>query len=695
MVAALFMYASRSAFLGEVVKSDWGRLRDRARVLACVLAVTSLLAPSSLRAVEGSLLSKQLVEGEKIYEEACGGCHGPMLEGAGAGSLAGEDFKDRWVQPGRRGTDLLDVVLRQMPINSPGSLSKEEAVRVVTYILKRNGLNDKMGSLDVDRLRQPIHRLLSRGDTIEAMQDSPGTASGALRVVKPSGVDYPNDEDLIEAVGENWLLYNRDLKSQRYSPLSQINVASAPSLQAHCAIQLGEVGSFQSGPVVAMGRMYVTTPRGTYALDAGNCERLWEHTYIPGGNEPWLANRGVALYRGRLFRGTTDGHLLSLDAATGDLLWDIHLVDSGEGYFLSGAPIAFDGKVFIGTAGADWGANGRLFALDVETGRIEWSFEVIPRGDQPGAETWGGGSEHGGGSMWTTLTLESTERVLYVSVGNPSPNYNGTVRPGENLFTNSVIVVNIDSGELVRYSQLVSHDLHDWNLAAAPTLYDQGRMRMLAIAGKDGWLHLLDRNTFERIARQEVSSHLDADKAPTLKGVYTCPGPVGGVEWNGVAYAADSGVLLVNSVDWCATYYASEAIYVRGAPYTGGRTRMDPVSKARGWLRAFDAKTGEPRWTYASPTPMVAAVTPTRGGVALTGDLNGNFLVFETRSGRLLYRFRSGGAIAGGVVTYEIDGRQFVAVASGNKSRTVWSTQGAATIMVFALPEALELELAN
>lgn len=644
-------------------------------------------APGSGGAVAPSFTAEQAAAGRALYAETCASCHGADLEGAGAPPLAGETFLSRWTDGSRAAAELFEIVAKQMPPTAPGSLSIGQGLELFAHMLSVNGYAAGQRPLSARDLRAPLAPPSAQPNDHLATDAGPRTPPLAPMSVRRAVGSAPDDAELLAAAPGNWLLYNRDLHSQRYSPLAQITTDNVDRLRVHCVIQLGEVGSFQTGPVVRNGRMYVTTPHGTYALDLKTCRSIWEHTHLPEGHEPWLANRGVALYRGKVFRGTTDGHLLALDAETGELLWDAWLVDSAKGYFLSAAPIAFDGKVFIGTAGADWGANGRVYALDAESGKLLWHFDVIPTGDEPGAETWGGGAEHGGGSMWSTMTLHVEEGLLYVSVGNPSPDFNGSVRPGDNLYTNSVIALDFRTGKLVRYVQLVPHDVHDWNVAAAPTIYDRQGRSLMAVAGKDGWLYLHDRGTFERIARQEVSTHVAADVAPTPEGVYTCPGPVGGVEWNGVALAPDAGLLFVNSVEWCATFFSAEPRYVEGAPYTGGRTIMDPVEKAKGWLRAFDASTGKPAWVYESPTPMVAAVTPTAGGVLFTGDLDGHFLAFDARTGKVLYRFPTGGAIAGGIVTYELDGRQYVATTSGNSSRTVWKTRGAASIFIFALDE--------
>lgn len=652
----------------------------------CVSPVSATTGPATIAPAVPGFTVEQAAAGKMLYKTVCASCHGASLEGAGAAPLAGPEFLEKWTNGGHSGTELFEIVVREMPANAPGSLTISQGLSLLAYTFAESGYPPAAQPLTVADLKVTLLPPTASATTGTRRIARATPPVSAFNYVLASS-DQPDDAEILAARADNWLLYNRDLHGTRYSSLAQINRHNVERLQVKCVIQLGEVGSFQTAPVVRNGRMYVTTPHSTYALDLRTCRVQWEHVYLPEDPEPWLANRGVAFYRGSVFRGTPDGHLIALDANTGKLLWNTWVADSRKGYFLSGAPVAFDGKVFIGEAGADWGANGHIHAFDTITGQRVWTFDVIPTGDQPGAETWGAGAEHGGGSLWSTLTLHPKEGLLYASTGNPAPDYNGSVRPGANLYTDSMIALDFRTGKLVWYVQLIPHDVHDWNIAAAPTVYDRDGRDYLTVAGKDGWLYLYDRHSHELVVRQEVSAHLNAESAPTPEGVHTCPGPVGGVEWNGVAYAPDPGLLFVNSVDWCATFFQAVPNYVEGAPYTGGRTVMDSPETAKGWVRAFDAVTGQPTWTYQSATPMVAAVTPTAGELVLTGDLNGDFLAFDARKGQLLYRFPTGGAIAGGVVTYLVDGEQYIAATSGNSSRTVWKTRGAASIFVFGLPD--------
>ena len=446
------------------------------------------------------------------------------------------------------------------------------------------------------------------------------------------------------------------------------------------------MGSFQSSPVIYDGLKYITTACSTHAVDPVTCAKRWTHAYLDRSSTRITLSRGPALYKGKLFRITPNGHLLALDAKTGTLLWDVLMTDSSLGYWLSGAPVAYDGRVFIGEAGGDSGVNCHIYAFDGESGRWLWTFDTIPTGKQFGADSWKMGSEHGGGSSWSTFALDPVKGLLYASVGNPAPDFHGDVRPGDNLFTDSVVALDYKTGRLNWYAQQVPHDVHDWDTAAAPMLYVQDGRRFMAVASKDGYSYLYDRDSHRLVAKTEVSRHENVDVPLTVQGVHHCPGIVGGVEWNGLAYSPVDRLTFVNSVDYCATTTLQDLNFQVNSSYMGGKVTWDPISQARGFTYGLDGATGKVVWTHESQSPMIAGVTPTAGGVVFTGSIDGDFLVLNSKTGASLYRFNTGGAVAGGVSTYSVNGVQYVAVTSGNASKAAWQSSGAGMVVVFGLP---------
>ncbi len=597
---------------------------------------------------------------QSIYVAQCAKCHGDTMGGGTGPALVGLAFASKW---GGHEVGLAKFIAAQMPLNNPGSLPAGAADAVAGFLLAQTTALAANAPVPV---APPVGKL-------------PGTP---VHFAAATTIG-PDDAALLRAGTDGWLGYNRDYKGQRYTKLAQINRANVAAISPKCIFQTGEVGSFQASPEVNDGRLFITTSHHVYALNATTCAKLWSYDYAPVGTEMLPSNRGVTLYKGMAIRGTLDGHLIALDAANGTLLWDVTVCDTRKSCFINAVPVAFAGRLFVGEAGADLQSTGHVQALDATTGKHVWTFDVIPTGKQAGADSWPAGASAGGGSMWSTISIDPQSSLLYVSVGNPGQDFSGANRPGDNLYTDSLVVLAADSGKLVWYAQQVKHDVHDWDTAAAPLLYEQDGRKFVAVGSKDSQLYIYDRDTHALIAKKQLTRRLN-DDAPLLPGkpVHVCPGSVGGVEWNGPAYDPVRRMVFVNAVDWCSTYTtqpAKDALF-------GGSMKMDPPEQARGALLAFDAGTGEPRWTYHAAAPMVAAVTPTSGGLVLTGSGDGNFLAFDSDTGRELYRFYTGGAIAGGITTYVAGGRQYIAVPSGNSSKSLWQTSGAATLILFGLP---------
>lgn len=611
--------------------------------------------------------------GRRAYVEHCSSCHGKTLQGESGPGLTGTTFFLHWT--GHEGQELYDLVAKTMPPDKAGTLPAETYRSIFNYLVYINDYRkDSKVLLPAGTTPTDGATSVPLPEKFPTPPQSFGTAQGTT----------PVDTQLANVQDGDWPMYNRDYRGQRYSPLAQITPANIASLGPRCIFQAGEVGAFQSSPVLHEGRLYFTTGHKTYAIDAATCKKIWEHEYIPDGPEGSIVNRGVAVYRGKVFRGTPDSHLIAIDAATGQTLWDVWVTSSAKTRArLSAAPAVFDNKVFIGEGGADYGQIGHIHAFDTETGQHVWTFNPVPTGNEPGADTWGkDGQKYGGGSSWTTISVDPEKGRVYVPIGNPGSDIEGSVRPGANLYTNSIVELDAKTGKLISYVQQVPHDVWDWDTAAAPTLYDVGEKKMMAVASKDGWLYLYNRENRKLLARSETTTHKNANLKPTKEGVHICPGTMGGAEWFGTAFDPKDNSLFLGTVDWCAKFI------MQTEPRTpfGGLTNVDPAQQARGWIRSFDAVTGKQRWAYEADAPIVAGVTPTAGGVVFTGSMNGDFLGFDATTGKILYRFNTGGAIAGGVSSYAVDGKQYIVVASGNASRTIWSTKGAATVIVFGLP---------
>jgi alcohol dehydrogenase (cytochrome c) len=491
------------------------------------------------------------------------------------------------------------------------------------------------------------------------------------------------------AADAGWRGYNRGYDGQRYADVDQITAANVATLAPVCEVKLGEEGPFQAGPLVLGDTLIVTTARTTAALNATNCALIWRHVDDPKGKPVMPVNRGAAYLDGRIIRGTPDGRLFALDAKTGKTVWEDSIGDPGVGEFISSAPVAWKGTVFVGLAGSDWGIRGRMMAYDAATGKEKWRFYTVPVGNEPGAESWHipATAHRGGGAQWTSYALDTAANEVFVPVANPSPDFAPQARPGDNLYTNSVVVLDAGSGKLKWYYQLRANDGFDWDLGAAPMLYSSGGKARVALGSKDGNVYALDRASHQLAFRTPVTTISNADSQPTVKGVDVCPGPLGGVEWNGPAYDPKTDMIYVGAVDWCARYTttASTPSYSPGGVYMGTSYVPPAGATSAGWLTALDASSGKVKWQFHAPQPIVAGVTPTAGGVVFNGDLGGNFYAFDATSGKVLLTRTLPGAIAGGIVTYTVGGKQYVAATSGNISRSTFKTGGSPTIVIMAL----------
>ncbi|MEO7985343.1 MAG: PQQ-binding-like beta-propeller repeat protein [Gemmatimonadales bacterium] len=498
----------------------------------------------------------------------------------------------------------------------------------------------------------------------------------------------------------DWSGYNNTPDGARFSPLEQITPRNAHTLQPVCTFDLGERAAMESGPVVVDGVLFVTTARNTYAIDAATCALRWKHTYAYAPAPPYdlKVNRGVAYADGRLYRGANDGRVYALDATSGEEIWNVVTGDPSVGETFPAAPAAWGGLVFIGNAGGDnFGVTGRMMALDGTTGGVVWSTELIARHGAAGA-TWPAETElfpRGGSASWTTYTVDSATGIVYVPTGNAAPDFLPEVREGRNLHAYSVVALDARTGALLRSYPILEQDYHDWDVAAAPALITtRGGREILAVGGKDGHLYGVDRRSLAHRYATAVTTIDNIDAPLTAQGTRFCPGVNGGIEWNGPAYSTLTNLLYVNSIDWCTTVTVSPPEKVRGRkglPWTGSSKLRQPFGRPdsvrSGWLTAVDADAGTVRWRYASPTPLVAGVTVTAGGVVFTGDLDGEVLAFDAADGRLLWQASTAQPIGGGVVSYQAGRRQLVAVAVGLHAPTTWQLETSnARIVVYGLP---------
>jgi len=653
-------------------------------VLTGAIAAALPASAAQTSSVDGWYAPDQATRGKGSYNANCAVCHGSSLQGGAGPALSGASFAAKWRDRPLR--DLYTVAHDQMPLTAPGKLPPKTSFDIVAYLLSFNGFQAStkaVSASDLDRALTPPQTGKNIAAAVARAPAPPNVAVSqpTTRIVSQAELDSADDD------ATNWLTYNKGYKGFRFSKLDQINVNNAPQLRAVCVMQLGEVGTFQTGPVIYDGTMYVTTSHGVYALDAASCERRWEYHYSPWAPEVQVNNKGVAIAEGRVIRGTTDGSLLALDAATGKVLWLRKIMDVTKGEFAVAAPLIRNGIVYIGKAGADWGIQGEMMAFRAADGTKVWGTLLLPRKGDPAYATWKNPASiaTGGGSTWSSFSLDTEAKLLLVPVGNAAPDYNADPRPGENLYTNSLVALDSETGAIKWWHQLRGANDKDLDTTVVAAFDTPGGLHLAAAAGKDGVLHVVDRTNGALRFKVPVTNQKNLDEPLTAAGVAYCPG--GAILNNGPAYSPATNLVYINSQDWCNVGFKRPAKYIAGIQYDGGTGRRDPLDESFGWTTAIDATSGDIKWRYRSPQgiPMLGAVTPTAGNVVFTGDTAGYFLVFNATSGDVLYRFNTGGVLGGGVATYSVKGRQFVAVMSGNTSFHPYKAAGAATVLIFGL----------
>ena len=492
------------------------------------------------------------------------------------------------------------------------------------------------------------------------------------------------------AADTEWGAYNHTLSGERFSELLEINTHNATGLRVACRYDTGQKLSFQSGLVMAEGRLYGTTQSDTFALDPATCRELWRVHEEYKSASPLKVNRGVAYLEGRLFRGTQDGRVLAYRAASGERLWQTRIGNPQKGETVPAAPMAWNGRVFVGNAGGDLKGNkGRMYALDAATGKVLWEQYLVPRDTGEAAQKdWQNPPDVPvtGGATWTTYTLDAARGTLYVPTGNAAPDFEQRLRPGADRYTGSVVALDAASGALQTVYPITPGDFHDWDVSSAPALITtQGKRQLLIDAPKDGRLHAFDLGGKQLYATPV--SRIENDAQPFAeKPVHFCPGTQGGSEWNGPAFNPQQNLVFTGSIEWCTTVKLAPLELTRkipdGGPWTGNDVAnpkkiygtQDPTEQWAGWVYAVDADSGAVRWKYRTPYPVMSGITATAGGVVFAGDMGGTLYAFESGTGQLLWSQDLGGALGGGIITYKAGGAQRLAVAVGMTS-PIWPTQ--------------------
>ena len=496
---------------------------------------------------------------------------------------------------------------------------------------------------------------------------------------------------LVNAADEphNWLMYNGTLDSQRFSRLDRIDRGNVADLELKWAHHIPQLDRAETTPLVVDGVMFITeSPSNVVAVDAATGRPFWRYDHpLPDDLRVCCGrnNRGVAILDDLLFMSTLDAHLVAIDARTGSLVWNREVADHRGGYSKTAAPLVVKDRVVTGIAGGEFGIRGFLDAYDARTGEREWRTYTIPGPDHPDNLTWAGDSWRTGGSpTWITGSYDPELNLVYWGTGNPGPDWNGDVRSGDNLYADSVLALDGDTGEMSWYFQFTPHDVHDWDAIQIPVLADieldgEARKAMLW-ANRNGFYYTLDRETGEFLlgeafAHQTWAEGLDSNGRPIRRpntfpsrtGTLVAPIAGGATNWWSPAYSPRTGLLYVNAFDGEARFFIRDQEYVEGDSFTGGGTETPlPIDHYASAIRAIDPTTGDIRWEFPMTPRSRAGVLATAGDLVFSASVDGYFYALDAESGAPLWQISLGGPVNASPMSYSVGDRQFVTMTIGN-----------------------------
>lgn len=494
-------------------------------------------------------------------------------------------------------------------------------------------------------------------------------------------------EDILKGPGADWVTYAGNYQGWRYSPLKQVTVQNAGSLTPKWLYHVPEASGLRTEPLVYKGVMYVTNSNAMYALDARTGRPIW--TYQDTKATKKGVNRGSAILGDSVYFTTTDNYLVSLDRQTGALLFSRRFGDAEKGTTSTSAPLVVKDKVLVGSAGGDSGMRGFIVALSAKTGDEIWRTWTVPAKGEPGSETWSDLHEWGGGGTWLSGTFDPDTDTLFWTTGNPWPDYAGGQRLGDDLYTCSVLALDLETGKMKWHFQFTPHDVHDWDAQSWPVLLEipwkdtktgvTAPRKVVVHGNRNGFFYVLDRQTGEYLRATQLvdnvtwASGIDdkgrpvliPGKDPTPEGNWVCPSVKGATNWMGQSYNPGTGLLYLLTLEECGMYTLSTQKPVPMKNFAGGAA-TEPGGPV--YLRAIDPRTGRRVWQYpvGNSAGTWSGTVSTVTGVLFSGDDDGHMLALEARTGRHLWHFNVGDALTASPITYEVEGKQYVAVAAGS-----------------------------
>jgi alcohol dehydrogenase (cytochrome c) len=514
-------------------------------------------------------------------------------------------------------------------------------------------------------------------------QEKPGATISTL-------IDVHPEELMIQPSGANWLSYNGDYSGRRYSSLDQITPENVAQLRAQWVFHAPKSGELEVTPVVVNGVMFVTAANDAYALDARTGRTVWHYARpVTEGlidDASQHHNRGVGIWHSRIYLGTDNAHLLCLDARSGNLLWDVPYAEGNRNYGATGAPLVVKDKVLVGTSGGDDGVRGFLAAFDAQTGKLAWRFWTIPGPGEPGSESWPGKMYlRGGGTTWMPGTFDSELNTLYWGTSNPSPDFDGAPRPGDDLYTDCLLALNPDTGKLKWHFQFTPHDLFDYDATETPVLIDatySGEARKLLVtADRNGFFYILDRTNGKFLSATAFAEKLNWAKGideqgrpirtgaePRASGTLVCPGFEGATSWYAPSYNPATHFFYFMALEECSTYFTKPQEFEEGKPYYATGAKHSPEGTGKKILIAYDVESRRIAWRYpqvGSGRSSGGTMTTARG-LVFFGDDAESFEAVDARTGAPLWHFLAGQNMHASPMSYAVNGKQYVAIASGD-----------------------------
>jgi PQQ-dependent dehydrogenase (methanol/ethanol family) len=550
-----------------------------------------------------------------------------------------------------------------------------------------------------------------------AQSEIAGAAGTSTSKAMPSFT--PVSQAMLDGAGgdaKNWIHPNGSYAQTRYYPGAQVNAGNVSKLKPAFVFQTAVMESMETAPIVQNGVMFLTTSfNHVYAVDAATGEEYWHYKHKMGPITTFCCgpnNRGVAVAGDRLFMGTLDAKLVALDAKTGKLLWEQQIADPDKGYSETMAPAVVAGKVLIGTNGGEYGIRGFIKAFDANDGKLLWTFYTIPEKGHEGV--WAEKDATGrdmhrdiaaekaalakdgsfyqtlGGGVWMTPAVDTKTKTVFFMVGNPSPDLYGAIRPGDNLYTESMVAVDLDTGAYKWHSQYIAHDVWDLDATSPPILTQakdaNGKMVDVVIhGGKTGHVYVHERGTGKVIRFSEAMIPQEGMwTLPTKDGARMLPGANGGVEWSPMAISPKLRMAYAANLHQPMTYQVEEVPYPGGKLWLGGAFKTIPSEQQWGQLAAVNIDTGKVVWKVKTPQPLIGGTLATAGDIVFNGEGNGWFKAFDARTGKELWKFNVGAGANSPPVSYMVNGKQYIAVAAGGNTQL--DLKRGNSVFVFALP---------